>query len=177
MKIMIKPSVYLLTVFLLFYVGQARAVDYELPDINGETQSLSQYKGKWLIVNYWATWCSTCMKELPELISLYENNKDKDIAVIGINYEAITKKDLKEFVENKSIPYSILRSMPVPVTPLGRVPALPITYIIDPQGKVVAGEIGIVSQKNIESYILIKKQESKLSPENHAANEEEKNKA
>ena len=74
---------------------QARAVDYELPDVNGQTQSLDQYKGKWLIVNYWATWCSTCMKEMPELISLHESNKDNDIVVVGINFESIEQKKLK----------------------------------------------------------------------------------
>ncbi len=136
---------------------QARAVDYELPDVNGEIQSLDQYKGKWLIVNYWATWCGTCMKEMPELISLHESNKDNDIVVVGINFETIEKKDLKEFVSEKSIPYTVLSTEPVRVTPIGKVPALPTTYIIDPEGNVVAGEVGIVTQEDLESYIKQKK--------------------
>ena len=132
---------------------QARAVDYELPDLDGNIQSLDQYKGKWLIVNYWATWCGTCKKELPDLISLHEDNKDGDIAVVGINFETISPDRLKSFVEQYAIPYPILLTQPVPMTPLGPVPALPATYIVDPSGKVVAGEIGIVTQKNMEDYI------------------------
>ncbi len=146
------------TIFLLMCLSfQARAVDYELPDTHGQIQSLDQYKGKWLIVNYWATWCGTCMKELPELIAFHENNKDSDAVVVGINFEFIEKENLKEFVSNKSIPYAILSTKPVRETPLGAVPALPTTYIINPQGKVVAGEIGIVTQENLESYIAQKK--------------------
>ena len=83
---MIKLSVYVVSVFLLFAGMQARAVDYKLPDINGDMQSLDQYKGKWLIVNYWATWCGTCLKELPDLISLHEDHKDGDIAVVGAEW-------------------------------------------------------------------------------------------
>ena len=142
---------------------QARAVDYELPDVNGQMQSLDQYKGKWLVVNYWATWCSTCMKEMPELISLHESNKDNDIVVVGISFESIEQKLLKEFVSDKSIPYTVLNTEPVRVTPLGKVPALPTTYIIDPEGKVVAGDVGIITQQDIEDYIVNKKAASTVA--------------
>ncbi len=142
---------------------QARAVDYELPDVNGQMQSLDQYKGKWLVVNYWATWCSTCMKEMPELISLHENNKDNDIVVVGISFESIAQKQLKEFVSDKSIPYTVLNTEPVRVTPLGKVPALPTTYIIDPEGNVVAGDVGIITQQDIEDYIANKKAASTVA--------------
>ncbi|MDH5765835.1 MAG: TlpA family protein disulfide reductase [Gammaproteobacteria bacterium] len=129
------------------------AVDYQLPDIDGQMQSLEQYKGKWVIVNYWATWCMTCRKELPDLISLHEAHKEGDIAVVGINFETISPERLKAFVAENSIPYPVLRTEPVPVTPLGPVPALPATYILDPYGKAVAGEVGIVTQKNLEDYV------------------------
>jgi thiol-disulfide isomerase/thioredoxin len=141
---------------ILVLAAEARAVDYELPDTNGQVQSLDQYKGKWLIVNYWATWCGTCMKELPELIDFHENN-DVDAIVVGINFEAINTEDLKKFIDNKPIPYAVLSTLPVKETPLGPVPALPTTYIINPEGKVVAGEIGIVTRENLESYIALKK--------------------
>jgi peroxiredoxin len=160
---MIKKNIALYTfVSLLGFALQAwslqtRAVDYELPDVNGQMQSLDQYKGKWLVVNYWATWCSTCMKEMPELISLHESNKDNDVVVVGISFESIEQERLKEFVSDKSIPYTVLNTEPVRVTPLGKVPALPTTYIINPEGKVVAGDVGIITQQDIEDYIADKK--------------------
>ena len=148
-----------LATLLLLMATQARAVDYELPDVDGQMQSLDQYQGKWVIVNYWATWCGTCMKELPDLVAMHENNKDKDIVVVGVNFETIGNEQLKSFVEKLSIPYPVLRSEPVPVTALGKVPALPTTYIVDPDGMVVAGEVGLVSRQNLEDYIAGKKAE------------------
>jgi peroxiredoxin len=150
----------LLATALLLITSQVSAVDYELPDVNGQMQSLDQYQGKWVIVNYWATWCSTCMKELPDLVSIHEGNKDKDIVVVGINFESIGNDQLKAFVAEQSIPYPVLRSEPLPVTALGKVPALPTTYIIDPDGKVVAGEVGLVTRQSLEDYIAGKKAEN-----------------
>jgi peroxiredoxin len=159
---------------LLLLLGlslQARAVDYELPDLDDQMQSLDQYQGKWVIVNYWATWCGTCMKELPDLVSLHENNKDRDIVVVGVNFESIDNDRLKAFVAEQSIPYPVLRREPIPTTPLGPVPALPTTYIINPEGKVVAGEVGLVTRQNLEDYITGKQAEKvsaskRTSPEN-----------
>ena len=147
---------------LLLMATQARAVDYELPDVDGQIQSLDQYKGKWVIVNYWATWCGTCKKELPDLVSLHEGNKENDIVVVGVNFESIAPERLKTFVAKHSIPYTVLRTEPVPRTPLGSVPALPTTYIIDPDGKVVAGEIGIVTREDLEDYIGKQKQQNNV---------------
>lgn len=146
-----------LTIVLLGMSLQARAVDYELPDLDGKPQALDQYLGKWVVVNYWATWCNTCIKELPDLIALHEDNKNDEIVVVGINFETINSDRLKNFVAQHSIPYPVLRTEPVPTTPLGPVPALPTTYIINPDGVVVAGEVGIVTQQNLEEYIHEKK--------------------
>lgn len=143
----------LFSALLLGCCALAHAFDYSLPDLDGRLQSLDQYRGKWVIVNYWATWCGTCRKELPDLASLHRQHHGSDIVVVGINFETIDPKALKRFVAEQDIPYPVLRTEPVRSTPLGPVPALPTTYIIDPAGKVVAGEVGIVTQQNIEAYI------------------------
>ena len=150
---MIKLPVYVISVLLLFAGMQVSAVDYKLPDLDGQMQSLEQYKGKWVIVNYWATWCGTCRKELPELISLHEANKDKDIVVVGINFESISPDKLRAFVDDQAIPYPVLLTEPIRVTPLGPVTALPTTYIINPDGKLVAGQVGMVGHQDLEAYI------------------------
>ncbi|MCK4833644.1 MAG: TlpA family protein disulfide reductase, partial [Gammaproteobacteria bacterium] len=115
-------SVLFFGLLVLVVATEARAVDYELPDTDGQMQSLDQYKGKWLIVNYWATWCRTCMKELPELIDFHTNN-DLNAVVVGINFEEIEAKELKAFLDTKTIPYAVLSTVPVRKTPLGPVPA------------------------------------------------------
>ena len=138
---------------LLTVAAQARAVDYALPDLDGQQQSLDQFHGKWVIVNYWATWCELCKTELPHLTSLHESNRDGDVVVVGINFESINVESLKAFVTENAIPYPVLRSEPLPKTPLGLVPALPTTYIIDPDGNIVAGEVGLVTRQNLEDFI------------------------
>jgi peroxiredoxin len=148
----------LFTSILLMGFGiQANAVDYKLPDLNGNSQTLDQYLGKWIVINYWATWCATCLKELPELVALHEKHKGGDIVVLGINFESIQIDRLKSFVTQQAIPYPIWQSPVLASTPLGRVPALPATYIVDPDGRVVAGQVGIVSRQNLEDYIQGKK--------------------
>ena len=81
----------------------------------------------------------------------------RDIVVVGINFEEIGLRELKEFVAKHQIRYPVLRTVPVRKTPLGPVPALPTTYIIDPAGKVVAGEVGLVTQQNLEDYIALQR--------------------
>ena len=143
----------LFSALLLGYCTLSHAIDYTLPDLDGRMQSLDQYRGKWVIVNFWATWCGTCRKELPDLASLHEKHRDGDIVVVGINFEEIGRQELKDFVAAQNIPYPVLRTVPVRKTPLGPVPALPTTYIVNPAGKVVAGEIGLVTHQNLEDYI------------------------
>ena len=136
---------------------QAHAIEYTLPDLDDRPQSLDQYRGKWVVVNYWATWCGTCRKELPELISLYEKHRNQGIVVVGINFESISRQELKDFVAGHDIPFPVLRSSPTRNTPLGPVPGLPTTYIIDPTGKTVAGEVGLVSRQDLEKYVATRR--------------------
>lgn len=146
------------TALLLGIALQAQALDYALPDLAGRMHSLDQYRGKWVIVNYWATWCGACRKELPDLKALHANSRGNDIVVVGINFETIDARSLKNYVAAQAIPYPVLRSEPARETPLGPVPALPTTYILDPSGKPVAGEIGLVSRQAIEAYIAAQRE-------------------
>jgi thiol-disulfide isomerase/thioredoxin len=143
----------LVSTVLLGACALAHATGYTLPDLDGRPQSLDQYRGKWVIVNYWATWCGTCRKELPDLIALHEKHHDSDIVVVGINFEEIGRQELKAYVAAQGIPYPVLRTVPVRKTPLGPVPALPTTYILDPAGNLVAGEVGLIGSQAIEDYI------------------------
>lgn len=162
-NVMIISSRIMLVIFVLLILSslKARAVEYQLPDLNGQTQSLDQYQGKWVIVNYWATWCGSCIKEIPDLAALHKQNKN--IVVVGINYEEINNERLKGFVDAYDISYPVWRSKEVEVTPLGRVPALPTTYIIDPDGNVVAAEVGVMTKQSLEDYIASKSSLEKYS--------------
>jgi len=133
-------------------------VDFTMPDLDGKPVKLSDYRGKWVIVNYWATWCPPCLEEIPDFISLYEDNRDS-IVVLGINYEEVNGEYLREFVDSHMMSYPVMQMEPLPVTPLGPVLGLPTTFIISPQGERVARQEGQVTREIIEKYIARKEAE------------------
>jgi len=138
-------------------VSVAEEVDFTAQDINGKSVSLSDFRGKWVIVNYWATWCPPCLDEIPELVSLHEENSDK-LVVLGIDFEEVSEDYLKEFVDSHFMSYPVVRMDPAPVGKLGPVMGLPTTYIISPQGERMARQEGPVTQEAIEKYIERKEQ-------------------
>ena len=135
----------------------AEPVDYSLPDVHGKEHSLADYRGKWVVVNYWATWCPPCQEEIPDLVEFHDRHKDKDAVVIGINFEDIGEEQLSAFVDSFMISYPILRSEPLAETPLGTIPGLPTTFIIAPDGSPVARQVGPVTGKQLDEYIARKK--------------------
>jgi thiol-disulfide isomerase/thioredoxin len=136
----------------------AEQVEFTLPDLDGKPVSVSDYRGKWVIVNFWATWCPPCLEEIPDFVDLYEENRDS-IMVLGVNYEEVNEEYLREFVDSHMMSYPVMRMDPLPVTPLGPVLGLPTTYIISPQGERVARQEGPVTRETIEKYIARKEAE------------------
>ena len=147
--------------FFLFFLSltvSADPVDYSLPDLAGKTHSLADYRGKWVIVNYWATWCPPCQEEIPDLVDFHERRKDKDAVVLGINYEDIGAEQLQAFADSFMISYPVLRSKPEITTPLGTIPGLPTTFIIAPDGTAVARQVGPITGDQLDQYIERKQQ-------------------
>ena len=150
----------LAVVFTCLFTGAAYAepVEYSLPDLAGKQHALADYKGKWVIVNYWATWCPPCQEEIPDLVDFHERHKDTDAVVLGVNFEDIGSEQLGAFVDSFMITYPVLRSEPLAETPLGPIPGLPTTYIIAPDGSAVARQVGPVTGKQLDDYIARKQQ-------------------
>jgi thiol-disulfide isomerase/thioredoxin len=150
-------------------VAAAEPVDFTLPDLEGKQRSLSEFRGKWVIVNYWATWCPPCLEEIPDLVEFHDRHKDEDAVVLGINYEEVNEEYLRQFVDSHFMTYPVLRMEPVPMTPLGPVLGLPTTYIISPEGERIARQEGPVTGEAIEAYIQRKKQQRAAIPSGTAS--------
>jgi len=145
-----KLSVLLLALAIPF---SALAIDMPLTDINGNKVNLASYQGKWVVVNYWATWCPPCIVEMPELQSFHDEHVNKDAIVIGINTELIGKQQLQSFLEDYFITYPVFRSKPTQQSELGLIPGLPTTFLVTPEGEVVARQVGPVTREMIEQFM------------------------
>ena len=140
-------------VVIALFFGTARAdsnletVDFTLPDIDGNLHSLSDYRGEWIIVNFWATWCAPCIKEIPELIELSKLSDPVKPVVIGIDFEEIDKVQLREFMNSLNMDYLVLIVGEAPLIPFEPLKGMPTTFIVSPQGQIVFRKIGAVTKE------------------------------
>ena len=138
---------------LLMCPISAIAVDMQLTDVYGNRANLSSFHGKWVVVNYWATWCPPCIVEMPELQAFHDAHAEGDAIVIGINTELIGKRQLLNFLDDYFITYPVFVSKPTQKSELGLIPGLPTTFLVSPEGEVVARQIGPVTRDMIEQFI------------------------
>lgn len=127
--------------------------ELSLPGLDGKVHNLSDYRGKWVLVNYWATWCPPCLEELPELEVFHSNNSETRAVVLGVNMEDISEKRLRSFVEEQFLSYPILLATAQPTESIGSVPGLPTSFLVNPAGAVVARQVGPITAEAIERYI------------------------
>jgi thiol-disulfide isomerase/thioredoxin len=137
----------------LVFASRAIAVDLPLIAIDGSKTNLNQYQGKWVVVNYWASWCLPCIAEMPELQSFHDDNFESAI-VIGINTEAISKRQLESFLDSYLISYPIFVTNAEERSEIDDFPGLPTTFLVAPDGTVVARQLGPVTRDMIEKFIL-----------------------
>ncbi len=150
----------LLGVVMLLWAGAASAQDFVFKDLQGKEQRLQDYRGKWVLVNFWATWCPPCLEEIPDLVSLHEAHKKADMVVIGVALDS-SKESVVEFVAKKRVSYPVAVSDYDQAAQVGEVEALPTSYLYDPTGKLVSYQQGMVTRASVESYIKSKSKKQK----------------
>jgi thiol-disulfide isomerase/thioredoxin len=134
--------------------SMAQPVDFTLRDMDGKEHRLSDYRGQWVVVNYWATWCPPCLEELPELDAFHTSNQGKAV-VLGVNMEDIGEAQLRAFVDRQFLSFPILRTSANPERSelVGLVPGLPTTYLVTPSGELAARQVGQVTADGLNSFI------------------------
>jgi len=119
--------------------------DFTLTDLQGKTWSLRELKGKVVLVNFWATWCPPCRKEMPDLNTLYQRFKDQGFVILAISDEEADK--VKPFIAERNISYPVMLDPGRKVNELFQVEGIPKSFVYDREGKLVAQSIDMRTQK------------------------------
>jgi thiol-disulfide isomerase/thioredoxin len=124
------------------------APDFALKDANGQTVKLSDYKGKVILLDFWATWCGPCKIEIPWFIEFEQTYKDKGFSVIGVSMDEEGWPVVKPYIQERKVNYRILLGTEQVGQLYGGVDSLPTTYLIDRSGKIAAVHIGLETGKD-----------------------------
>jgi len=145
----------LLLASLFWATSHAVANEFMFKDMQGNVQRLSDYSGKWVLVNFWATWCPPCLEEIPDLVDMHNDRKATDFAVIGIAMSSGVDS-VHAFAKQLEISYPIVYGNDQIAAQIGKVRALPTSYLYDPTGKLVSYQAGSVTRVEIENFIRSK---------------------
>ena len=126
----------------------ASAAGFDLTDTTGKHHRLADYKGRWVVLNYWATWCVPCVQEIPEIAAFHRDHKD--VAVLGIAIDAEDVPKTKRFAAKVGLDYPLVISDAKVEKQLEPPKGLPTTRIYDPAGKLVFTRLGRVTRKDLE---------------------------
>ncbi|MDP2248758.1 MAG: TlpA disulfide reductase family protein [Nitrosomonadales bacterium] len=126
---------------------------FTLTDMSGTKHRLADYQGKWVVVNYWATWCPPCLEEVPDLVNLYDQRRDKDLMVLGVVFDFNNVKEVEKFADDMLMSYPIVLGSERTVEEIGSAAILPTTYIYNPQGQLVKIKKGLITKQYIEALL------------------------
>ena len=118
------------------------APNFTLKNLDGKEISLNQFRGKHILVNFWATWCGPCKIEMPSLEALYERFKDRNFVLLAISNDMFGANIVKPFVKAHNINFPVLLDQRLKVSNAFGVVSLPTTFMIDPQGKIIGTLFG-----------------------------------
>lgn len=135
-KMQIMKKLFLLTCITLFTFILTACRQPDLTDSQDNPIHLSDYRGKWLVVNYWATWCQPCVHELPELNGLYLSHSDQ-VMVLAVNFDSLPHHEINQFTQALHLKIPFLSRFPAEKYGITEISALPVTFLISPEGKLI----------------------------------------
>lgn len=134
---------------------KVKALDFNVQSLNGNTTSLSDFLGKVIFLNFWATWCGPCRSEVKDIDSLYKTLKDEDFTVMAIDIQESRKK-VVSFMKRHDIDFPVYLDSDGKIASQYGVSGIPTTFIINPDGKIVGWAVGPREWGSKESVELMK---------------------
>ena len=172
----VKRTIAISAILLASVVSTANAAsapNFSFKDINGRSHQFSEYRGKWVVVNYWATYCGPCVAELPALNTIAKRFRGEAV-VLGIEAGETPTDKLRQFVSQKGLSYTVAPTQDSAMYGMGLIYGVPTTFIVNPQGKVVKTHMGAISAAQLQRYIRSDKKPSNVAADKckNAINEE-----
>ncbi len=130
------------------------APEFDLKDAAGKPVKLSEYKGKVVLLNFWATWCGPCKIEIPWFMEFEQQYKDRGFAVLGISMDEEGWEIVKPYIEKYKLNYRVLLGTDMVAQIYGGVDSLPTTFLIDREGRIASVHVGLVSKSDYEKEIV-----------------------
>jgi peroxiredoxin len=133
---------------------RTKAPDFTLKDSTGASVKLSDFKGKVVLLNFWATWCGPCQIEIPWFIDFQQQLKDKDFVILGVSMDDDGWTSVKPYLEKKKINYRVVIGTEEVSTMYGGVDSLPTTFLIDREGRIAQKHEGLVGKSEYLNEIV-----------------------
>jgi cytochrome c biogenesis protein CcmG/thiol:disulfide interchange protein DsbE len=129
------------------------APDFQINDLEGKTHTLKDYRGKILLINFWATWCPPCRAEIPDFIEVYSAEKDKGLAILGISVDDLPASELLNFVRRFKINYPVALATSEIINQFQPGEFIPTTIFIDKNGRIRHKHVGLLDKKTLLTYL------------------------
>ena len=133
--------------------GRGKAPAWELKDLAGKPVKSSDFKGKVVVLDFWATWCPPCRQEIPGFISLQKKYEKQNVVVIGISLDEEGPGVVKRFIDANHINYPVVMGDEKVATAFEINEGIPTTFVINPQGEIVSKHVGFTDESSFEKEI------------------------
>jgi len=130
------------------------APNFSLKDADGNPVTLADYRGKVVLVNFWATWCGPCEAEIPWFIEFEKKYKDQGFAVLGVSMDDDGWKSVRPYVASHKINYRVMIGSELVSQQFGEIESLPTSFVLDREGRIASNHVGLVDKVDYQNEIV-----------------------
>jgi peroxiredoxin len=131
-----------------------KAPNFTLKDADGNPVHLTDYRGKVVLVNFWATWCGPCEVEIPWFVEFEQKYRDQGFAVLGLSMDDDGWKAVRPYIASHKINYRVMIASEVVSQQFGDIDSLPTSFVLDRQGRIATNHVGLIDKRDYQNEIL-----------------------